>query len=168
MEMLPIGVRRDGSLYTQIEWASHTEKDPMLWVCNIIRDDNERNGGTWGANSFGPVDVVLSFFGEKQTVSKVRFFRNVGVTISVLEELAKSVQIWYSDTDEPAKLRTAEDKIDSVDWKLIQTVEIEKAEGWQEVIFEAPVEAKYMRFTLVENRTTEIEWTEMNQIKIYP
>lgn len=168
MEMLPIGVRRDGSYYTQIEWASHTESDPMLWVCNIIRDDPDRDGGTWGANTFGPVDLVLSFFGEKQTVSKIRFYRNVGASISVLEELAKSVKVWYSDTDEPAKLRTANDKIDSVDWKLVETVEIEKAEGWQEVTLAAPIEAKYMRFTLVENRTPDIEWTEMNQIKLYP
>ena len=168
MEMLPIGVRRDGSLYTQIEWASHTEKDPMLWVANVIRDDNERNGGTWGANTYGPADVVLSFFGETQKVSKIRFFRNVGVTISIIEELAKYVKVWYSDTDEPAKLRTAEHKIDSVDWKLIDTVEIEKAEGWQEFVLAEPVEAKYMRFTLVENQGTEIDWVELNQIKIYP
>ncbi|MBR4079188.1 MAG: hypothetical protein IKK29_03150 [Christensenellaceae bacterium] len=168
MEMLPVGVRRDGSYYTQIEWASHTVDDPRLWVLNIIRDDNERDGGTWGANTFGPADVVLSFFGETQKVSRIRFFRNVGVSFSVLEELAKKVDIWYSDTDEPAKLRTAEDKIDSVEWKLIQRVDIEKAEGWQEVVFAEPVEAKYMRFTLVENDTAEIDWVEMNQIKIYP
>ena len=29
---LPLGVRRDGSYYTRIEWASHTESDPTFWV----------------------------------------------------------------------------------------------------------------------------------------
>lgn len=53
---LPLGVRRDGSYYTRIEWASHTESDPTFWVVNLIRDDTERNGGTWGANTMGPGD----------------------------------------------------------------------------------------------------------------
>ncbi len=168
MELLPVGVRRDGSYYTRIEWASHTESDPKLWVLNVIDDDTERNGGTWGANTYGPADVVLSFFGEKQTVSKVCIYRNVGVTISILEEHAKFIDIWYSDTDDPRKLRTAEDKIDDVEWKKITRVAIEKAEGWQEVVFDAPVEAKYMRFTLVENFGTPIDWVETNEIKIFP
>lgn len=168
MEMLPIGVRRDGSLYTRIEWASHTEKDPMLWVCNILRDDHERDGGTWGANTYGPVDLVLSFFGETQKVSKVSFYRNVGATISVLEELAGKVEIWYSDTDEPEKLRTAADKIDSVEWKHVQSVVIEKEVGWQEVVLPEPIEAKYIRITMVENQGTEIDWVEMSEVKLFP
>ena len=150
--LLPVGLRRDGSLYTRIEWASHTESDPKLWVVNVIRDDNRRNGGTWGANTMGPANVVLSFFGEEQTVAKVRIFRNVGVDISVLEELAKTIRIYVSNTDEPEALRT------------------EKAEGWQEVVLDAPVQAKYVRFELVENHGTppEIPWTEINEFKIYP
>ena len=51
MELYPLGVRRDGSYYTRIEWATHTESDPTFWVVNLIRDDTERNGGTWGANT---------------------------------------------------------------------------------------------------------------------
>ena len=47
-----------------------------------------------------PANVVLSFFGEEQTVSRVRIFRNVGLDISVLEELAKTIDIYYSDTDD--------------------------------------------------------------------
>ena len=101
----PLGVRRDGSYYTRIEWASHTESDPTFWVANLIRDDTERNGGTWGANTRGPANVVLSFFGEEQTVSRIRIFRNVGLDISILEELCKTMDIYYSDTDEPRKLR---------------------------------------------------------------
>ena len=105
-QMYPLGVRTDGSYYTRIEWASHTESDPMLWVLNAIDDDTERNGGTWGANTFGPANVVLSFFGEEQTVSKIRIFRNVGITASVLEELARQINVYVSDTDEPRSLRT--------------------------------------------------------------
>lgn len=168
--LLPVGLRRDGSLYTRIEWASHTESDPKLWVVNVIRDDNRRNGGTWGANTMGPANVVLSFFGEEQTVAKIRIFRNVGVDISVLEELAKTIRIYVSNTNEPEALRTAEDAVDSVPWTLVKTVETEKAEGWQEVVLDAPVQAKYVRFELVENHGTppEIPWTEINEFKIYP
>ena len=167
---LPLGVRRDGSYYTRIEWASHTESDPTFWVVNLIRDDTERNGGTWGANTMGPATVVLSFFGEEQTVSRIRIFRNVGLDISILEELAKTIDIYYSDTDEPRKLRRKDDKIDSVDWKFVKRVNMEKAEGWQDVELETPIKAKFLRFDLVENHGTppEIPWTETSEIKIYP
>lgn len=166
----PLGVRRDGSYYTRIEWASHTESDPTFWVVNLIRDDVERNGGTWGANTMGPAHVVLSFFGETQKVSRVHIFRNVGLDISILEELAKTIDIYYSDTDEPRKLRRKEDAIDSVPWKFIMRVAMEKAEGWQEILLPEPVHAKFLRFDLVENHGTppEIPWTETSEIKIYP
>ena len=166
----PLGVRRDGSYYTRIEWASHTESDPTFWVVNLIRDDTERNGGTWGANTMGPAIVVLSFFGEEQTVSRIRIFRNVGLDISILEELAKTIDIYYSDTDEPRKLRRKDDKIDSVDWKFVKRVNMEKAEGWQDIELETSIKAKFLRFDLVENHGTppEIPWTETSEIKIYP
>jgi hypothetical protein len=38
--LLPVGVRRDGSYYTRIVWASHTEKDPTFWVCNMGSEYN--------------------------------------------------------------------------------------------------------------------------------
>ena len=31
MELYPLGVRRDSSYYTRIEWATHTESDPTFW-----------------------------------------------------------------------------------------------------------------------------------------
>ena len=165
----PLGVRRDGSYYTRIEWASHTESDPTFWVCNLIRDDLERNGGTWGANCGKDVaNVVLSFFGEEQTVSRIRIFRNVGLDISILEELAKYIDIYYSDTDEPRRLRRKEDAIDSVPWTFLTRVETEKAEGWQEIILPEKIKAKYLRFDLLENHGTPIPWTELSEIKIYP
>lgn len=170
----PLGVRRDGSYYTRIEWASHTESDPTFWVVNLIRDDTERNGGTWGAHTEGPADVVLSFFGEEQTVSRIRIFRNVGLDISILDELAKTIDIYFSDTDEPRRLRRKEDAIDSVPWNFIMRVAMEKAEGWQEIELPAPVKAKYLRFVLVNNhndentRETARGWTETSEIKIYP
>ncbi len=170
METYPLGVRRDGSYYTRIEWASHTESDPTFWVVNLIRDDTERNGGTWGANTMGPAHVVLSFFGEEQEVSRVRIFGNVGLDISILEELAKTIDIYYSDTDEPRKLRRQEDKIDDVPWNFVTRVNMPKQEGWTEIMFEQPIKAKYLRFDLVENHGTppDIPWTETSEIKIYP
>ena len=167
-QMYPLGVRTDGSYYTRIEWASHTETDPMLWVLNVIDDDVERNGGTWGANTFGPANVVLSFFGEAQTMSRIRIFRNVGITASVLEELARQINIYVSDTDEPRRLRTKEDKIDDVPWTLVKEAPIEKAEGWVDVELDAPVTAKYVRFELVGSRSDEIDWTEVSELKIFP
>ena len=169
-KLYPLGVRSDGSYYTRIEWASHTESDPTFWVVNLIRDDTERNGGTWGANTMGPAHVVLSFFGEEQTVGKIRIFRNVGLDISILEELAKTVDIYYNDTDAPRRLRRQEDKIGDVPWTFLKRVNMEKAEGWQEIGLDAPVKAKYLRFDLVENHGTppEIPWTETSEIKIYP
>ena len=167
-QMYPLGVRTDGSYYTRIEWASHTESDPMLWVLNAIDDDTERNGGTWGANTFGPANVVLSFFGEEQTVSKIRIFRNVGITASVLEELARQINVYVSDTDEPRSLRTKEDKIDDVPWTLVKEVPIEKAEGWVDVTLDKPVAARNVRFELVGNRSDVIDWTEISELKIFP
>ena len=173
-ELFPLGVRRDGSYYTRIEWASVTESDPTFWVCNLIRDDLERNGGTWGANNDEKADVVLSFFGERQRISRIRIFRNVGLSISILEELAKVINIYISDTDEPRRLRRQEDSIDSVPWRLVQSVAMEKAEGWQEIVLEEPVEAKFVRFELVDNfcRSCGIDpfipWIETSEIKIYP
>ncbi len=168
METYPLGVRRDGSYYTRIEWASHTESDPTFWVVNLIRDDLERNGGTWGANTPGPATGGLSFFGEKQRISKIRIFRNVGLDISILEELAKAIDIYISDTDEPRRLRRQEDRIDDVPWKLVKHVEMEKAEGWQEILLDEPVEARFVRFDLLENHGTPIPWTETSEIKMYP
>ena len=167
-QMYPLGVRTDCSYYTRIEWASHTESDPMLWVLNAIDDDTERNGGTWGANTFGPANVVLSFFGEEQTVSKIRIFRNGGITASVLEELARQINVYVSDTDEPRSLRTKEDKIDDVPWTLVKEVPIEKAEGWVDVTLDKPVAARYVRFELVGNRSDVIDWTEISELKIFP
>jgi len=169
-EMMPIGVRRDGSYYTRVEWVSHTETNPLLWVCNVIDDDIERNGGTWGANTNGPADLVLSFFGEEQEISKFRFFHNVGIPISILEELAKKINVYISRTDEPRKLKSNEDKITDVTWIKIASFNMNKAEEWQEFILVKPVKAKYIRFELVENFGTppEIPWTETSEIKIYP
>jgi hypothetical protein len=166
--MSTYGIRRDGSYYTRVLWCSHTENDPMLWVNNLINDDIDRNGGTWGAHTMGPANVVLDFFGEEQTVGKIALLCNVGVTISILEELAKTVNVYYSNTDDAKKLRTAEDDINAVDWKLLTTITTDKKEGWQEFATEK-VQAKYIRIELVENHGTppEIDWTEMNELKIY-
>lgn len=173
--MLPMGVRRDGSYYTRIEWAAVTESDPTFWVCNVISDDHERNGGTYGACVEGldepKNDVVLSFFGELQTVSKIRLYKNVGVDISVPEELAKHLNIYVSATDEPLKLRRKEDDINSVDWKLVKSVDFEKEFGWQDIELDAPAEAKFLRFEFIDNfcgKDNFIPWVETSEIKIYP
>lgn len=40
-QLLPVGIRRDGSYYTRIEWAGTTESDPTFRAANLIRDDYE-------------------------------------------------------------------------------------------------------------------------------
>lgn len=169
-EMLPVGVRRDGSYYTRIEWASITESDPCFWVCNVIRDDIERSGGTWACHTLGPADLILSFFGETQEVARIRFFTNVGLPISILEELAKQINVYVSTTDEPRKLRTKDHKITDVPWTKVAEFYPEMKEAWQELVLDKPVKAKFVRFELVENFGTPPgkDWTEVSEIKMYP
>ena len=171
-EMLPIGVRRDGSFYTRVLWADVTENDPTFWVNNLINDDLERNGGTWGANSETTANAVLDFFGEAQTVSRVSIFKNVGITISVLEELAKQINIYVSCDDDVLKLRRKEDSIDSVKWVKVGTMDTVMEEGWQDIVLSAPFTAKYVRVELVDNFCKRddsfIPWIETSEIKLYP
>lgn len=169
-EKLPVGVRRDGSFYTRIEWVSHTESNPLFWVCNVIDDDIERSGGTWAANTKGPADLVLSFFGEEQEIGKFKIFHNLGLPNSMLEELAKQINVYISNTEESRKLKSGDDKITDVPWTQIASCNMEKEEGWLEVILEKSVKAKYVRFELVENFGTpaDCHWIETNEIKIYP
>lgn len=169
-ELLPVGVRRDGSYYTRIEWTDSTVNNPLFWVCNLIDDDIERSGGTWGANTMGPANVVLSFFGEEQEISRVRFFHNVGLPISILEEEAKQIRMYISNTEEPRSLKADTDKIDDVPWELVGDFAMKKEMSWQEFVLDKPVTAKYVRIELVENFGTppEIPWTETSELKIYP
>lgn len=169
-ELLPVGVRRDGSYYTRIEWYSHEESTPMFGVCNIIDDDLEVNGGTWGAHTGGPADVVVSFFGEEQEVSRVRFYLNVGHVTSVIEEFAKTIRVYASNTEEPRKLKDSEDKITDVPWDLVIECDMKKERGWQEFKFDAPIKAKYIRIELVENYgpPPEHNWIELCEVKFYP
>ena len=84
------------------------------------------------------------------------------------------IDIYVSNTDEPRKLRRKEDDIESVAWDFVMRVPMEKAEGWQDIEFPAPVQAKYVRFVLVDNHNCETTpetakgWTETSEIKIYP
>ena len=171
-ELFPLGVRRDNSYYTRINWASTTERDPRLWVLNIIDDDIMRDGGTWGANDENSANVVLDFFGETQKVSKIRIYKNVGIKISVLEELAREINIYSCNDSSPhKKLRTAEDDIDSVNWILQGTMEIVKEEGWQEMVFAKPFDAKFIRIEMKDNFCERdenfIPWIEFSEVKIY-
>lgn len=169
-QLYPLGVRRDGSYYTRIEWASHTVTDPLIWVNNLIDDDVERNGGTWGANTMGPANVILSFFGEQQKIGRIRIFHNVGVPHSILEELASIINIYISIDDDSRRLRDSEADIESVNWTEVLTCMMEKREGWFEFKLENPVMAKYIRVELVKNFGTpeHLPWTETSEIKFYP
>lgn len=170
--LLPIGVRRDGSYYTRILWADVTENDPTFWVNNLINDDLERNGGTWGANSETTANAVLDFFGETQPIGRIGIYKNVGITISVLEELARYIDIYVCTDDSPLRLRRKEDKIDDVEWRKIAHFDIVMEEGWQTVVLPEPVKAKYLRVKLRENfckrDASFIPWIETSEIKLYP
>ena len=171
-KLLPVGVRTDGSFYTRVLWADVTENDPKFWVNNLINDDLDRNGGTWGANSETTANCVIDFFGETQEIKKIALYKNVGITISVLEELAKTVNIYVSNDDTPLLLRSNENKVDEANWVKIASMATIKEEGWQEIVLDMPVCAKYIRVELVDNfckrDATFIPWIEMNELKLYP
>ena len=171
-ESSSFGIRRDGSLYTRILWADATESDPTFWVNNLINDDLDRNGGTWGANSETAANCVLDFFGETQIINRIALYKNVGLTISVLEELARTVNVYVTEDDSPLSLRRKEDCVDNVHWEKVCSIDIIKEEGWQEIVLDEPVAAKFIRIELVDNQCKRdesfIPWIEMNELKIYP
>jgi len=168
-ELFPLGMRRDGSYYMRIEWCSHTVTDPLIWVNNLIDDDTERNGGTWGANTMGPANVILSFFGEEQEISKVRIFHNVGVPHSILEELASIVNIYVSSKDSVRHMRSSSSVVDENEWQQVLSCSMEMREGWSEFVLPEKVKAKYVRMELVRNFGTPVDcpWTETSELKIY-
>ena len=169
MEKQALGVRRDGSYYTRIEWASHTTDLEYTWVMNLIDDDLDRFGGTWGANTAGPANAILSFFGERQEIGMFRLFHNVGIDISILEELAKYIRIYVSSDDRAARMRQGTD-IDTIEWEKVIDVEMEMKEKWTNFILAQPLSAKYVRLELVENfkPLEDLPWVETSEFKVYP
>ena len=105
-------------------------------------------------------------------MKKISVYKNVGITISILEELAKYITVYSSVTDEPLKLRRKEDRIDDVEWTEVCRFDIVMEEGWQSIVLPEAVEAKYIRVELKENfcRHDEsfIPWIETSEIKLYP
>ncbi len=165
----PIGIKRDGSYYTRIEWTNSTLSTPLYWVNNIIDDDTSRDGGSWGAPTDGPAEVILSFFGETQTINKIRIFHNVGATISPLDELASQIKIYTSD--DANLLRVGDEKADvsKFDWKDIIVSNMDQKEGWVDFELKEPIKARFVRLELVKNfgTPTDRAFTETNEIKIY-
>lgn len=168
--MATYGIRRDGSYYTRIHWASTTEPNPLYWVCNLIDDDIERHGGTWGANTMGPANAVLDFFGETQEIGRVRIFHNVGEPQSILEELASNINIYVSDDDRCRRLGDEKADVNQVKWTKILAAKMDKKEYWAEFTLDKPVKAKYVRIELVKNHGTppDLPWTETSELKLYP
>lgn len=166
---LPLGMRRDGSLYTRIQWASTTEKTPYYWVNNLIDDDIERHGGTWGANTMGPANCILDFFGESKEISMVRLFHNVGSDESVMEEMAEHIRMYVSDDERCSRFGRDTQDVNVVTWKQIVDARMEMREYWSDYILEQPVKARYFRLELVKNFGTppDVPWTETAELKIY-
>ncbi len=164
------GLRKDGSYFTRIEWANHTVQNPLYWVNNLNDDDLKRDSGSYGANTNGPADLILSFFGEPRNISAVKFFHNVGATQSLIEELASEINVYVSDDEKCARFGDEKADINSVRWSKVLNCKMEKKEGWFEFKFDKPVTAKYVRIELVRNFGTPPDkpWTETNEIKIYP
>ena len=167
-ELYPLGVKRDGSYYMNILWASHTETNPCFWVCNVLTDDLGINGGTYACHTWGPANLVLGFFGEEQTIGRISIYKNVGESISKPDEIASSVDIFICDTDEPAKkLRTKDDDINSVTWKHIKRAPLTEAIEWEDIVLDEPVKAKYLRIDLLENRSDTIDWIEFSKVRVF-
>ncbi|MDO4812214.1 MAG: discoidin domain-containing protein [Eubacteriales bacterium] len=167
---LPIGVRRDGSLYSRIQWGSTTTSNPYFWICNLIDDDIERNGGTWGANTHGPANAILDFFGEEKNISCIRIFHNVGSPISIEEEMASAIRLYVSNDEKCSHFGNDKADINSVDWTEIVSVQMEMKEQWNTYFLKTPVTAKYVRIELVKNfdAPPDVPWTETAELKIFP
>jgi len=165
-----VGVRRDGSYYTRIEWASHTSVNPHIWVNNLIDDDIERNGGTWGANTYGPANAILSFFGEEKKIGMLRIFHNVGAPVSILEELAKKIAIYITNDEKCLRFGTEKEDIDSVEWTKIAEIDMEMKEKWTNIVIGDVISAKFVRIELVSNflPSDALPWCETSELKIYP
>jgi hypothetical protein len=117
----------------------------------------------------GPANVILSFFGEEQEISKVRIFHNVGVPHSILEELASVVNFYVSSSDSVREMKSADCIIKEEEWQKVISCIMEKREGWFEFELPSKVKAKYVRIELVKNFGTpdDCPWTETNELKIY-
>lgn len=168
--VLPVGVRREGSLYTRIQWASTTEKTPYYWVNNLIDDDIERHGGTWGANTMGPADCILDFFGESKSLAAVRLFHNVGSDESIEEEMASQIRLYVCDDERCGRFGRDTQDVDTVKWEQIADLAMKMEEGWVLCVLPQPVTAKYFRIELVKNFGTppDVPWTETAELKLYP
>ena len=164
-----LGVRRDGSYYTRLEWASHTLDTPLYWAANINDDDTARNSGSWGAPTTGPADAVLSFFGETQAVKRIRIFHNVGATVSPLDELAKTVKISLSNDADLQRIGDKTASLEDYTWQQVVNATMEQREGWFEFELPKPVNARYVRLQLTENFGTppERSFVETSEIKLY-
>jgi len=165
----PIGVKRDGSYYTRVEWTNATLTTPLYWVNNINDDDTSRNGGSWAAPVAENAGVILSFFGETQTVGKIKIFHNVGATISPLDELASKIKIYTSN--DPNLQRIGDEKADvsKFNWTKIVSTAMEQKEGWVTLKLKEPIKARYIRLQLIENFGTppNRSFIETNEIKLY-
>ncbi|NQX86641.1 MAG: hypothetical protein HRT67_12190 [Flavobacteriaceae bacterium] len=165
----PLGMKRDSSYYTRIEWTNATLTTPLYWVNNIIDNDVSRNGGSWGAPTNGPAEVILSFFGETQTIKRIKIFHNVGATISPLDELASKINIFVSNTPNLQRIGDENAELSNFEWSPIISADMEQKEGWVDFPLKTPIKARYVRLQLVENFGTPPEraFTETNEIKIY-
>jgi hypothetical protein len=165
------GIRRDGSYYSRVQWTDCTLDNPLFWVCNLIDDDTERTGGTWGANSSKPVNAVLDFFGEEQEIGKIRIFQNVGLPISKLEELVSELNLYISNDDRCKRLGDKEADVNQIDWKKVLSAYPGMKEGWYEFSLAAIQKAKYIRLEMVKNfgdNPQALPWIETSELKVYP
>lgn len=167
---MPYGVRRDGSYFMRIQWANGTVKNPYYWVCNLIDDDVERFGGTWGANTASPANVILDFFGERQQVQTVRVFNNCGAPHSLPQEMSSHIRLYVSDDPRCTRFGNFEQDVDSIPWQVILSAPLEMAEKWTTFHLPRPICARYVRLELVRNHGTPegVDWIELGELKLYP
>ncbi len=165
----PIGVRRDGSYYARVEWTNATLTTPLYWVNNINDDDTSRNGGSWGAPVSKNAEVILGFFGEEQTIGRIKLFHNVGASTSPLDELASKIKVYTSVDRNLQRIGDEKANLSQFKWTEIVDATMEQKEGWVEFKLKNPIRASYVRLQLVENFGTPLDrsFTETNEIKFY-
>lgn len=162
-------LRKDGSYYLRVEWASHPGSNPAKWVGNLIDDDDTLDNGVWEAETTGSANAVLSFFGEKAEVGSFKIM-DVGGLLKNPDDAVRKVSVYVTDDIGVTRLGGEKALINKIPWSRVAVIELGKKEGWIELPLEKPVMARYVRIEIVGNPKSQSKtpWLVLGEVKIFP
>ncbi len=162
-------LRKDGSFFTRIEWASHPGTNPTKWVGNLIDDDSALENGAWEADTTGTANAVLSFFGEKAEIGSFKI-NDVGGLQKDSNEVPRKINIFVTEDIGPARLGSERAQVAKFPWTRVAGTELGQKEGWIDLPLEKPVYARYVRIELIGNPKSQSKnpWPVLGEVKIFP